>query len=117
MALALSKRRPKDVVFADDLTITWRDGVVAHYPLPYLRDVCPCASCVDEITGEKVLDPKTIPPDIHIAKAEYVGNYALRPTWSDGHDTGIYAFRFLRDIFDDAMEKGGGDEGPHAQKV
>lgn len=116
MALALNKRRPKDIVFADDLTIEWRDGVVAHYPFFFLRDVCPCASCVDELTGEKVLDPKKIPPDIHIRKADYVGNYALRIVWSDGHDTGIYAFRYLRDVLDMALEKGGGPEGPHVTK-
>lgn len=113
MALALNKRRPKDVVFADDLTIEWRDGVVAHYPFFFLRDVCPCASCVDELTGEKVLDPKKIAPDIHIRKADYVGNYALRITWSDGHDTGIYAFRYLRDVLVMALEKDAGLDGPH----
>ena len=39
MSLGLSKRKPRDVVFADDLTITWRDGVVSHFPLFYLRNV------------------------------------------------------------------------------
>lgn len=113
MALGISKRRPKDVVYADDLLIEWRDGVVGHYPFFYLRDVCPCASCIDELTGEKVLDPKQIPPDIHIRKADYVGNYALRITWSDGHDTGIYSFRFLRDLLDAALERGPEPDGPH----
>jgi DUF971 family protein len=113
MALALNKRRPKDIVYADDLTIEWRDGIVAHYPFLFLRDVCPCAGCVNEITGEKMLDPKQIPPDIHIRKADYVGNYALRITWSDGHDTGIYSFRYLRDVLDMALEQGARPEGPH----
>lgn len=116
MASGIAKRRPRDVVFAEDLTITWRDGVVAHYPYPYLRDICPCATCVDEITGEKVLDSKSIPKDIHIQKAEYVGNYALRFNWSDGHDTGIYAFRFLRELFDLALEGPPGTDGPFAQQ-
>lgn len=116
MALGISKRRPKDIVYADDLTITWRDGAVAHYPYFYLRNVCPCASCVDEITGEKVLDAKRIPADIHIRQADYVGNYALRITWSDGHDTGIYAFRFLRELLDDALEKGPEPGGPHVKE-
>ncbi|HKJ00308.1 MAG TPA: DUF971 domain-containing protein [bacterium] len=113
MALAINKRRPKDIVYADDLTIHWRDDVVAHYPFFYLRDVCPCASCVNELTGEKMLDPKKIAPDVHIRKADYVGNYALRIEWSDGHDTGIYAFRFLRELLDMALEGGPEPGGPH----
>jgi DUF971 family protein len=113
MALASSKRRPQDIVYADDLTIAWRDGVVAHYPFLFLRDLCPCATCVDELTGEKVLDPKKIPADIHVRGADYVGNYALRIVWSDGHDSGIFSFRYLRDLLDDALERGGGADGPH----
>ena len=70
MSLGLSKRKPRDVVFADDLTITWRDGVVSHFPLFYLRNVRPYANCVDELTGKKVLDPKTIPEGIHIKKTD-----------------------------------------------
>jgi DUF971 family protein len=27
-----------------------------------------------------------------------VGNYALNPRWSDGHETGIYTFEYLRDL-------------------
>ena len=116
MALALDKRRPKDIVYADDLTIVWRDGVVAHYPFLFLRDGCPCASCVDELTGEKMLDPKKIPPDIHVRKADYVGNYALRIQWSDGHDTGIYAFRYLRELLELALERGAQPDGPHVKE-
>jgi ATP-binding protein involved in chromosome partitioning len=100
MALELSKRKPRDIVFADDLTIEWKDGTISHYPFTALRDVCPCAACVDELTGRKTLDPKTIPADIHIRKCEYVGNYAIRIDWSDRHNTGIYSFRFLRDLHD-----------------
>lgn len=112
----IAQRRPRDVVFADDLTVEWRDGMVAHYPFFYLRDVCPCASCVDEITGKKVLDPKIIPDDIHIVNAQYVGNYALRLTWSDNHDTGLYSFRFLREALELALEQGSSLEGPHIRE-
>ncbi len=109
MALDIAKRKPRDIVFADDLTIDWRDGVVSHYPFVALRDVCPCAGCVDEITGEKVLDSKKIPPNIFIRACEYVGNYAIRITWSDGHDSGIFSFRFLRDLHE--MSQGGSPRG------
>jgi ATP-binding protein involved in chromosome partitioning len=98
MGLDIAKRKPKDIVFGEDLTILWKDGAESHYPLFGLRDACPCAMCVDEVTGKKVLDPKTIRPDIHILRAEYVGHYALRLFWSDGHNSGIYAFAYLREL-------------------
>ncbi len=100
MALEINKRRPRDIVFGQDLTVEWKDGAVSHFSLVGLRDACPCASCVDELTGRKVLDPKTIPAGIHIRSCDYVGNYAIRIAWSDGHDSGIYSFRFLRDLAD-----------------
>ena len=100
MATSIGRRKPKDVVFGDDLTIEWRDGEVSHYPYFGLRDVCPCAGCIDELSGTKVLDSKTIPADVRIRKAEYVGRYALRFDWSDGHNTGIYTFVFLRELAD-----------------
>lgn len=117
MTMALAKRKPRDVVFADDLMITWRDGTVGHFPFLSLRDLCPCAQCVDEITGKKVIDKNSIPKDIQIEKAEYVGNYALRIKWSDGHDTGLYGFEFLREIFEQSMEVGPLPGDPHAKQV
>ncbi|MDH4224872.1 MAG: DUF971 domain-containing protein [Deltaproteobacteria bacterium] len=94
----LAKRKPKDILFLDNLTIEWQDGSVSRLPFFALRDGCPCAACVDEVTGKKTLDPASIPKDIHIIRAEYVGNYALRIHWSDHHNTGIYTFRMLRQM-------------------
>jgi ATP-binding protein involved in chromosome partitioning len=98
MAAELARRKPKDVVFGDELTILWKDGAETHYPLFALRDACPCAVCVDELTGRKVLDAQSIPAGIHILRAEYVGHYALRIFWSDGHSSGIYSFAYLREL-------------------
>ena len=112
MALDFKKTKPRDVVFADDLKVEWRDGETSHYPFFALRDACPCAQCIDEMSGEKVLDPNSIPKDIHIKGAEYVGNYGLKITWNDGHDTGIYHFKFLRELYDLAKDKGGLPERP-----
>ena len=100
MASDPARRKPKDILFGDDLAIQWKDGTETRYPLFALREACPCAGCVDEMTGRRVIDPKTIPPDIHILKAEYVGHYALRLFWSDRHDSGIYAFAYLRELAD-----------------
>jgi DUF971 family protein len=108
MALNLRKNKPRDIVYADDLTVEWNDGAVGHYPFVDLRNACPCAACVDEMTGRKVLDPKTVPAHVRIRACEYVGNYAIRITWSDGHDSGIFSFRFLRDLHE--LAQGGKTE-------
>lgn len=93
--------RPADIQ-ADtqrrQLIITWSDGQVRHYPFVYLRGQCRCARCVDEVTGQRILDPATIPDDITINDMELVGNYALRIVWSDGHDTGLYTWQRLREL-------------------
>ncbi|RMG51832.1 MAG: DUF971 domain-containing protein [Acidobacteria bacterium] len=78
------------------LEITWGDGHVSTYPARYLRQHCPCASCIDEWTGEKRLAPDSVPVDLKMLSVELVGQYALNFTWSDGHGTGIYSFQTLR---------------------
>ena len=90
------KSKPEKILLGDDLYILWRDGHESRYRFFDLRDACPCASCVDEITGKKTLDRSSIPENIHAESCEYVGNYAIRIRWSDGHDTGLYNFRLLR---------------------
>jgi DUF971 family protein len=56
---------------------------------------CPCAACVDEHTGAQLLKPESVPLDVRATKVEPVGQYALRITWSDGHQTGLYSFDLL----------------------
>ena len=80
------------------LRIRWKDGGVSDYQPRYLRLSCPCAGCVDEMTGRPLVDPGRIPMDVHPLSIEYVGEYALRFDWSDGHRTGIYPWDYLREI-------------------
>jgi DUF971 family protein len=89
---------PTEIRHDDDtsLSITWADGAVFPYHAPALRRECPCARCVNEWTGEKTLDPASIPDDLRIKDISIVGRYALCFKWSDGHDTGIYSFQLLR---------------------
>jgi len=63
-----------------------------------LRLACGCATCVDEWTGQGRLDPDSVPKDVHPLKIEPVGRYAIQIDWSDGHSTGIYPFRRLREL-------------------
>jgi len=80
------------------LHVSWTDGAAHKYPFVFLRSECQCAACVHEITGERILDVESIPADIHVEKLELRGNYAMRITWSDGHDTGLYTWEFLREL-------------------
>jgi DUF971 family protein len=80
------------------LRITWADGQVCHYEAPALRRACPCAQCVNEWTGERVLRPESVSGELSIEDISIVGRYALNFRWSDGHQTGIYSFRLLREL-------------------
>lgn len=80
------------------LRITWADGVVSIYTAAELRRVCPCAQCVNEWTGQRMLKPESISEELSIADVSIVGRYALNFRWSDGHETGIYSFRYLREL-------------------
>lgn len=80
------------------LRITWADARVCLFDAPALRRACPCAQCVNEWTGQRVLKPEAVPDDISIKDIAIVGRYALNFVWSDGHETGIYSFRYLREL-------------------
>ncbi len=80
------------------IRIRWQDGHEALYPQSYLREGCQCASCVDEWSGKKLISPDKIPSDIVPTKIEAVGRYAVSIHWSDGHNTGIYPFDYVRSI-------------------
>ena len=78
------------------LLVSWQDGAEGRLALVGLRGECMCARCVDEITGERILDVEGIDPGIAILEMQLVGNYALKIRWSDGHDTGLYTWEHLR---------------------
>lgn len=80
------------------LSIRWADGHESAFTARYLRGRCPCAQCVSEMTGERLVFEEHVNPDVAITAARTVGNYALHFDWSDGHTTGIYPFDYLRRI-------------------
>ncbi len=80
------------------LAIIWGDGRESRYEVRDLRLACACASCVDEWSGAERLDPASVPEDVHPLRIEPVGRYAIQIYWSDGHDTGIYPYRRLREL-------------------
>lgn len=82
----------------DGLTIRWADGAETAFSAANLRRACACAGCVNEWTGERMLKPESVPNDLTIEKIGIVGRYAINPQFSDKHETGIYSFKYLREI-------------------
>ena len=90
------------------MEIEWKDGHRSVYTFKFLRDACPCALCEDERTkaGRKPGEPEKPPPGtlpmfkpaIKALAAEPVGKYALKFTWNDNHDLGLYSCAFLREV-------------------
>jgi DUF971 family protein len=96
---------PVALKLADDnrLLIDWSDGQERSYTIRELRDACPCATCREKRSQPK--DPLALPTlkqvqtqPLKIAAMEPVGNYAYAIRFSDGHDTGIFAFDLLRQL-------------------
>lgn len=86
-----------------ELRVRWADGCEVAYPAGLLRKNCPCATCRTQppkpsnavslpILGDRTTQPKLL------VGASLVGRYAIQLQWSDGHDTGIYDFRYLRGL-------------------
>ena len=91
---------PKEIKHEDDfnVSITWSDDRHCRYWAAELRRACPCAQCVNEWTGERMLKAESISESIELRDISIVGRYALNFRWSDGHETGIYSFRYLREL-------------------
>ena len=92
---------PREIMQEDEaagVRITWADGRVCRFGAPALRRACPCAQCVNEWTGQRTLEPEAISEELIIKDLSIVGRYALNFRWSDGHETGIYSFRYLREL-------------------
>ncbi|HUA91601.1 MAG TPA: DUF971 domain-containing protein [Terracidiphilus sp.] len=90
------------------LEIDWSDGHKSAWSFPWLREACPCATCVEQRTLEDrrpgqpkpkpaaVLPMYTPPPKP--ASAHAVGRYAIQINWQDGHSAGIYSWEYLRRV-------------------
>jgi DUF971 family protein len=77
------------------IRIVWDEGDEDVWAARDLRLRCTCAHCQSELTGERILDPTTVPEDLTVTAMALVGNYGLSIHFSDGHTTGIYRLREL----------------------
>lgn len=88
------------------LTVEWADGATSYFSIPYLRKMSPSAD-MRQLRDEMKKNPLTVLPAsagsnaaaaLVALDAELVGNYAIKIRFSDGHDTGIYSWAYLREI-------------------
>ena len=87
------------------LTIEWADGTRSFFGVEYLRKMSPSAEA-RQLREEMARNPLTVLPSsvadhqgpLTALEAELVGNYAIRIKFSDGHNTGIYSWAYLREI-------------------
>lgn len=88
------------------LSILWQDGQRHDHDVRDLRLACPCAVCVDEVTGRRTIDATSIRQDVAPRVISSVGSYAINIAWNDGHSTGFYTFDSLRFLADRTANQG-----------
>lgn len=84
-----------------ELVIGWSDGRECRYSYAGLRAICPCVTCKGghaNMGGPPDLERlrSASSPALTLEAIHQVGSYALQFVWSDGHDTGIYTWDYLR---------------------
>lgn len=78
------------------LEVGFSDGSSFSIPLELLRVCSPSAEVQGHGPGQEVL--QTGKREVSITALAPVGNYAVQPTFSDGHDSGIYSWSYLYDL-------------------
>lgn len=120
---------PKNIDLKKDqgLTIEWDDGHTSFFSIAYLRRMSPSAD-MRELRKALKNNPLTVLPGMGgggrplvATGAELVGKYAIRIRFSDGHDTGIYTWEYLRQLPPEQENVGGrapgDDTAPHGDPL
>jgi len=117
--LKCSKGNRPDIVYSEDMNLILIDDYDMIEPFE-LRMKCRCASCVEELTGRQILDPRYVPKNIKPLRMYSTGQYALSVDWSDGHKS-LYPYRQIRAMLeesdDDDEEETETMEVPKREKV
>ena len=82
------------------LELVWPEESVSEIPFRAIRQDCRCAACINEFTGEQILDRESVPESIRPEDVSIAGNYALKIRWSDSHDSGLFTWDHLRQLAD-----------------
>ena len=94
--------KPKDIrLIGSELAIVWDDGNESYFPSDFLREHSPSAQNIGEkdIFGNQYGGdgPKEF-AGVTIKGWEFQGNYAIRPIFSDGHGSGLFSWKFLKEL-------------------
>ena len=78
------------------LTVAFDSGTRHELAAEYLRVTSPSA----EVQGHSAVERQTVggKRDVRIVGVTPVGNYAVKLSFDDGHDTGLYTWRYLREL-------------------
>lgn len=97
----MAKMTPTDIALHQKsrfLELKWPDDVVHKLPVEYLRVYSPSAEVRGHGPGQEVLQINK--QDVNITAIEPIGHYAVKLTYDDGHDSGLYDWALLRDLGD-----------------
>jgi DUF971 family protein len=94
--------KPSDIqLIGTELCILWDDGSESYFPAEFLRRHSPSAQNIGEqdIFGNQYGGdgPKAF-PGVTIKGWDFQGNYAMRPTFSDGHSSGLFSWEYLKEL-------------------
>jgi DUF971 family protein len=78
------------------MEISFSDGTIFRLPYEFLRVYSPSAEVRGHGPGTETLQVGK--REVTITEIEAVGHYAIRPKFSDGHETGIYAWDYLHEL-------------------
>ena len=88
-------------IIGTELCIVWEDGAESYFPAEFLRRHSPSAQNIGEKDIFGVQYGGSGPKDhkgVKLLNWEIIGNYAMRPNFSDGHSSGIYSWDYLRNL-------------------
>lgn len=98
----MTMQSPKDMqLIGTQLAIIWEDSSESYFSGEYLRAHSPSAENIGEkdIFGQQYGGGSAkVFPGVTIESWNFIGNYAVRFQFSDGHATGIYSWDYLKHL-------------------
>ena len=95
-------KRPKDVqIIGNEIAILWDNGEEDYFPMPFPREFSPSADNMGEMDILGNVHGGTGPmkhPDVNVIGWAFMGNYAIRFDFDDGHDTGLFSYDYLEKL-------------------
>lgn len=90
-------------IIGETVALRWNDDREDYFDAAVLRKISPSAETRGEtdLFGRKIGgDPRTDFTGVRVLSWEPVGRYAIRFSFSDGHNTGLYSYGYLREEAD-----------------